>query len=221
MSSTYTYGRNRQSIVDIEREIEDLFRDHPNSTLGEDDEPIIPADALVDVLRTFSRNHDAVELMSREEEEQLIQLIESNPGLAVTPQVLLQFIAMRTTVASNADSEGVSTEQGEETERTGRREERTEYEYDSRSRSSSRGSIGTSVYRPHSRSSSRGPPVPPKTPVRDSPFDVSRRQRTTPLVNAPSSWTRRPPPQRRRSDAGLTGHSLSDSEVSGAHILGE
>lgn len=217
MSSTHTYGRNRQSIADIEREIEDLFRNHPKSTLSEDDEPIIPGDALVDILQTFSQNHDALELMTKEEEGLLIQLIESNPGLAVTPQVLLQFIAMRTTMNPNPSPEDALSDDGEEPERKSRSEERVEYEYDSRSRSSSRGSIGTSVYRPPSRPSSRGPSVPPKTPIHDSPFDVSRRQRTTPLVNAPSSWTRRPPPQRRRSDAGLSGRSVSDSEVNRAH----
>ena len=210
MSSTSTYGRNRQSIADIEREIDDLFRDHPKSTRGDDDEPIIPGDALVDILRTFSQVHD-FPLMTKEEEEQLVQLVESNPGLAVTPQVLLQFIAMRTTVSPNPESSPVEGQ--DESQRKGRSRERSEYEYETRSRSSSGGSIGTSVYRPQERSSSRGPPVPPKTPLNDSPFDVSRRQRTTPLA-APSSWARRPPPQRRRSDAGLEGRSQSDSEVS-------
>ena len=60
------------------------------------------------------------------------------------------------------------------------------------------------------RSSSRGPPQTP----RDSVFDSGRRQRTTPLgnKNAPSSWSRRPPPSRRKSDAGHN-RALSDSEV--------
>ncbi|GJE89826.1 hypothetical protein PsYK624_059350 [Phanerochaete sordida] len=221
MSTTTTYGRNRQSIADIEREIDELFRIHPQSTTNDDDDPVIPGHALVDILRTFSQNHDALQLMTREEEEQLIELIETNPGLAVTPQVLLAFIAQKTTATPGHSPEGTPFEDADAIARA-REEERTEYEYDtrSRSRSSSPGSIGTSVYRPPSRSSSRGPPaVPPKTPVRDSPFDASRRQRTTPLAgpNAPSSWTRRPPPQRRRSDAG---RDMSDSESISAPPMG-
>ena len=219
MSFNNTYGRNRQSIADIEREIDELFRSHPQSTTNDDDDPVIPGHALVDILRTFSQNHDALELMTREEEEQLIQLVETNPGLAVTPQVLLAFIAQRTTASPGHSAEGTPEADDDAIARR-REEERTEYEYDNRSRSSSPGSVGTSVYRPPSRSPSSGPPpVPPKTPMRDSPFDVSRRQRTNPLANAPSSWTRRPPPQRRRSDAGMQGRAVSDSEVSNTHIV--
>lgn len=215
MSSTNTHGRNRRSVADIARELDYLFREHPKSTRGDDDEPIVPGDALMDILRTISQGHNSA-LLSKEEEEQLVQLIESNPGLAVTPQVVIQFIAMRTAVNPNPESPAAE-EETDDTQRIGRARERTEYEYESRSRSSSGGSIGTSVYRPQERSTSRGPPVPPKTPLNDSPFDTSRRQRTTPLA-APSSWTRRPPPQRRKSDAGLEGRSGSDSEVNPAHI---
>ncbi|OBZ66290.1 hypothetical protein A0H81_13780 [Grifola frondosa] len=195
-----TYGRNRQSIADLEQELNDIFQDHPQSHLNDSGEPVIPADALVDVLRTFSRNHDAVDLMTREEEDQLTQLIESNPGLAVTPQVLLQFIAMRTTFSPHDSPQDSPPPEDVDMYDRGRTEDR---EYEGHSRSSSRDSVGT-----YYRSSSRGPPVPPKTP-----FDSSRRQRSTPLANnsAPSSWTRRPPPSRRKSDAGQN-RSSSDSE---------
>ena len=214
MSST-TYGRSRQSIADLEHELYDLFREHPASSLNDADEPVIPGDALVDILRTFSRNHDAVELMNRDEEDQLIQLLHDNPGLAVTPQVLIQFIVMRTTSSpQDTPASPVPPEKSEDMAERGRLEGKAEYEYYNRSRSSSRGSIGTSVYRPQSRPSSRGPQVPPKTPMRDSPFDASRRQRSSqPLNSAPSSWARRPPPARRRSDAGLHSGAFSDSEV--------
>ncbi|EKM48193.1 uncharacterized protein PHACADRAFT_203123, partial [Phanerochaete carnosa HHB-10118-sp] len=214
MSSTTTYGRNRQSIVDLEREIDDLFRRHPQSTSDDGGDPTIPGHALVDILRTFSHNHNALELMTREEEEQLIDLIETNPGLAVTPRVLLAFIAQRTTAGPGDGREGTPEDDAEAMARA-RQEDLTEYEHDNHSRSSSPESIGTSVYRPPSRSSSAEPPlVPPKTPMRDSPFDATRRRRTTPLSNAPTSWTRRPPPQRRSSDAGAPGRDLSDSETS-------
>ena len=213
LSPQETYGRNRQSIADLEQELYTIFEDHPRAHPGESGDPVIPADALVDVLRAFSRNHDSVELMTREEEDQLTQLIESNPGLAVTPQVLLQFIAMRT---NHSPDDSPPNEEIDFPER-GRSEER-DYDYDGPySRSSSQDSNGTSVWRSSSRPNSRPPsrgPVP-KTPTsRESPFDASRRQRSTPLANAaPSSWTRRPPPSRRRSDASQHGRALSDSEV--------
>ncbi|KAH9902726.1 hypothetical protein C8Q73DRAFT_785370 [Cubamyces lactineus] len=199
---TETYGRNRQSIADLEQEIYDLFEGHPQSHLNESNEPVIPGDALVDVLRTFSRNHNAVELMTPEEEEQLTTLIASNPGLQVTPQVLLQFIALQTTLSPGHSPEGSPPPNMNAFADRGRSEER-DYD-DIHSRSSSRDSVGT-YYRP----SSRGPP---KTP-QESPFESSRRQRTTPLNTnaAPSSWARRRPPSRRKSDAGHS-RALSDSE---------
>ncbi|KAI8969509.1 hypothetical protein BD414DRAFT_525819, partial [Trametes punicea] len=204
MATTETYGRNRQSIADLEQEINELFQEHPESHLNESNEPVIPGDALVDVLRTFSRNHNSVELMTPDEEEQLTSLIASNPGLQVTPQVLLQFIAMQTTISPRHSPQGSPPPDANSFADRGRSEER-DYD-DMHSRSSSRDSEGT-----YYRSSSRAPSVGPKTP-RESPFESSRRQRTTPLnTNAPSSWSRRPPPSRRKSDAGHN-RALSDSE---------
>ncbi|CDO68952.1 hypothetical protein BN946_scf185000.g95 [Trametes cinnabarina] len=201
MATAETYGRNRQSIADLEQEINNLFEDHPLSHLNESNEPVIPGDALVDVLRTFSRNHDAVDLMTPDEEEQLKGLIASNPGLQVTPQVLLQFIAMQTTLSPRHSPEGSPSPDASTFADRGRSEDR---DYDNmNSRSSSRDSQGT-----YYRGSSRGPPQTP----RESPFESSRRQRTTPLNQAaPSSWSRRPPPSRRKSDAGHS-RALSDSE---------
>ena len=203
---TETYGRNRQSIADLEQELFDIFQDHPQCSFNDTNEPVIPGDALVDVLRTFSRNHNSVELMTRDEEEQLTSLISSNPGLQVTPQVLIQFIAMQTTMGSPHSPEGSpspnASAESDDLDDRGRSEER---DYDGyNSRSSSRDSTAT-----YYRSSSRGPTTP-----RESVFDSGRRQRTTPLNTntAPSSWTRRPPPSRRKSDAGHS-RALSDSEV--------
>ncbi|EED78026.1 predicted protein [Postia placenta Mad-698-R] len=193
----------------MEDELYSIFEDHPQSHTNDNGEPVIPGDALVDVLRAFSSNHDSVELMTREEETQMINLIESNPGLAVTPQVLLQFIAMRTTLSPHQSPEGSPPPDNFDLDHRGRSEER-DWDED-HSRSSSRDSTGTSVWRP----SSRGPPVPPKTPTNhDSPFDTSRRQRSTPLSNAaPSSWSRRPPPSRRKSTS--RSRASSDSESTG------
>ncbi|KAH9945143.1 uncharacterized protein BXZ73DRAFT_38211 [Epithele typhae] len=210
-SQAETYGRNRQSIADLEQELHDIFTDHPQCTLNDAEEPVIPGDALVDVLRTFSSNHNSVELMDKAEEEQLTAILSSTPGLQVTPQILLQFIATKTgdsgaftSSSSSNDSPSESALDTDEDER-GRQEERDHEGMNSRS--SSRDSTAT-----YYRSSSRGP----KTP-RDSVFETGRRQRTTPLgkkETAPSSWSRRPaPPSRRKSDASQGhGRAMSDSE---------
>ncbi|TFY52017.1 hypothetical protein EVJ58_g10247 [Rhodofomes roseus] len=152
-----TYGRNRQSIADLEQELYNIFEDHPRAHINESGDPVVPADALVDVLRAFSRSHDSVELMTPTEEDQLTQLIDSNPGLAVTPQVLLQFIAMRTNHSPEEDSPPHEDYDYDFPER-GRSEDR-DYD-DPYSRSSSRDSNGTSVWRPGSRPSSRPPSLP-------------------------------------------------------------
>ncbi|KAI0342594.1 hypothetical protein BDW22DRAFT_1357031 [Trametopsis cervina] len=223
MATQQTFGRNRQSIEDIERELYDLFRAHPKSTLNQSDEPVIPGAALVDILRSFSTGHNSVELISKDEEEQLVHVLDTNPGIEVTPQMLLQFIAQRTEVSpDNSSDESPSSGGHEVVLARGRPGEKTEYVSYSRSRSSSQDAIGASVYtgrptsRPPSRPPSRGSSSgPPKTPfARESPFDTSARQRTTPLVNAPSSWARRPPPSRRKSDAGSHSRAVSDSESS-------
>ena len=93
----------------------------------------------------------------------------------------------------------------------GRAEAHHELDGGGRSRSSSNDSNGTSLFRTTSRPTSSGLPQTPTSAKGPSPFDASRRQRSTPLGNnAPSSWTKRPvPAHRRKSDAG----SRSDSEV--------
>lgn len=204
-----TYGRNRQSIADIELELHDIFQNHPDSQANESGDPVIPANALVDVFRDFGENHNGVQLITDEEEQQLVSLVESNPGLEVTPQILLQFIAMRTTGSPTMQNAEGSDERG-------RLSNRGERDHSSRSSSHSSGTSHGSA--------SRGPPKTPissRTP--DSPFDNSRRQRSTPLRDPPSSWTaKRPAPaHRRKSDAGAPGlpkRALSDSEVSLSHF---
>jgi hypothetical protein len=210
-------GRNRQSIANIEEELHNLFFEHPRALTNDSGEPVIPGDALVDILTSFGELHNDLELMTKDEEVQLIQFLASNPGIEVTPKVLVEFIAFRTKPSDGATKEAtgaVSSDEGSEndsSEERGRQEERGVYDHNSRSSSSD--SVGTSVYRPSSRPSSRGPPRTPG--ANDSPFDVSKRQRSTPLGNiAPSSWTKRPPPaHRRKSDAGAQGRGSSDTEV--------
>ncbi|KAF7337039.1 hypothetical protein MVEN_02140900 [Mycena venus] len=200
----HTYGRNRESIADIELELSNIFMEHPDSTIAEDGNPVIPADALVDVFQSFSDLHGGMQLLEPEELAMFKDLLASNPGIQVTPAVAIGFVAEKT-----KHSPPQSPPMDEEELPRGREEERGD---DSGSRSSSSDSVGThrNHSRPPSRPSSRaGVPQTPRSAA--SPFDTSRRQRSTPLggVAAPSSWAaKRPPHHRRKSDAG----SRSDSE---------
>lgn len=208
------YGRNRLSITDIENDLHALIANHPRSHLNDDGEPVIPAEALVDIFTSYRDSHDNVELLSKEEEDMFLQFIRESPaGLEATTKVLVEFIAFRTASGDKPPENALSSDEGSESDSPHRGRRTRDAAYKATSRSSSSDSIGTSVYRPPSRPPSVGPPVPPKTPsMRDSVFDTSKRQRSTPLVNnAPSSWTKRPAPaSRRKSDAG---RGASDSEV--------
>lgn len=206
-----SYGRHRKSIANIEDELHNLISEHPRSHLNDNGEPVIPGDALVDIMAGFSESHNDVELMSKDEENQLMQFLASNDGIEATPKVLVEFIALRTTTndaAAAAEEAFVATSISDEGSDNDSPDDRGRGYYNQHSRSSSTDSIGTSVYRPMSRPSSRGPPATPSG--KDSVFDTSKRQRSTPLA-APSSWAKRPPPaHRRKSDAG---RASSDSEV--------
>lgn len=206
------YGRNRLSIADIESDLHDLIANHPRSHLNDEGEPVVPAEALVDILTSYRSAHDNIQLLSKEEEEMFLQFIRASPGLEATTKVLVEFIAFRTASGDKVPESALSSDEGSESDSPHRGRRSRDVVYKATSRSSSSDSVGTSVYRPPSRPPSNGPPVPPKTPsLRDSVFDTSKRQRSTPLVNAPSSWAKRPAPaSRRKSDAGRGG---SDSEV--------
>ncbi|KAK6996519.1 hypothetical protein R3P38DRAFT_3329523 [Favolaschia claudopus] len=200
------YGRNRESVADIELELHNLFIEHPNATIGEDGTPVIPADKLVDIFESFSDLHGGMQLMTPDEVDIFQAFVASNPGIEVTPQITIAFVAEKT-----KQSPPQSPPVTEDELPRGREDERGDY--DSNSRSSSSDSVGT--HRNHSRPPSRPPsrsgnPQTPRSAA--SPFDTSRRQRSTPLGGgnaAPSSWAaKRPPHHRRKSDAG----SKSDTE---------
>ena len=138
----------------------------------------------------------------------LKNILANNPGIEVTPQILLQFVAERTK-HSPRDSPDASLVE-EDLTLTGDRGRHSSFGNGRHSRSSSQSSGGTS------RVPSRPPSVPPKTPATPgSAFDTSRRQRTTPLdAQPPSSWSKRPAPaSRRKSVDGGFSRTLSDSEV--------
>ena len=208
------YGRNRLSIADIESDLHELIANHPRSRPNHEGEPVVPAEALVDILTSYRTAHENIELLSKEEEDMFLQFIRSSPGLEATTKVLVEFIAFRTASGDKAPECALSSDESSESDSPHRGRRTRDVVYKATSRSSSSESTGTSVYRPPSRPPSNGPPVPPKTPnSRDSVFDTSKRQRSAPLVgSAPSSWAKRPlPASRRKSDAGRGG---SDSEVS-------
>ena len=143
-------------------------------------------------------------LLSDEETTMLNTLIVDNPGLEVTPSILLQFIAEKTRHSPSPspdqqdDQEQPQPVSDEESWR-GRDQERQSYD-DSRHRS------------PSNESNNSGSRSPSRGALGRSPFDMERRQRSTPLNNTPSKWTgaKRPAPaSRRRSFDGSV-----DSEVS-------
>ena len=150
-------------------------------------ETVIPADALVDIFSSLSDSLSDEPLMSGEEVAMFEALLKNNPGLEVTPQIILNFIEEKAKIyprsPGNSDDDTAA--------------------HKGRSRTSS---IDSNDVDSNIRPPSRGPQTP--APIK-SPLDSQRRQRSTPLA-APSSWsTKRPVPSRRKSDAG----SRSDSDV--------
>ncbi|KAF7289669.1 hypothetical protein HMN09_01329500 [Mycena chlorophos] len=203
------YGRNRDSVADIELDLHNVFLEHPDVAVDDTTgQPSLPATALPYIFREFAAIQNGRELMEPYEMEQLKVILETHPDIEVSPEMLLGFIANRTRDNSSASPPpGSPPMQEGELEGRGRKGGRSGSGSDSRSSSSD--SVGTS--RNHSRPSSRAGSHGgvPQTPKSGSFFDASRRQRSTPLANAPSSWAaKRPPHHRRKSDAG----SRSDSE---------
>ena len=198
------FGRHRQSIVDIEQELHDIFRGHPQCSNNSEGVASLPARCLPDVFDTYQEEY-GVELLTKEELATFMQIVDDSPDLEATPDIILQLVAMRTSSSQQIDSEDHSSNAGRD---RGREDERDHQGRHSRS-------LSNDGSRPPSRPSSRVGGVP-RTPAKDSPFDAQKRQRSTPLAPvAPSSWTRRPPaPGRRKSDASNYGRPVSDSEVS-------
>jgi hypothetical protein len=200
-----TYGRRRESIADLEEQINDIFTNHPEAHFNHADTPVIPAHSLPEVIAELSSRY-GVEVLDKDEEQKVAEFVQDNPGIEVTPELLLGFIALAT--AKNDEersSHNSSPDPSEEDTSRGRQEER-DHQHLTDSRSSSTDSTTTSIWRHEPKTpGSRGP---------ESPFEAKSRQRSTPLSGPPSSWTKRPAPaHRRKSDAGSSRGSLSDTEV--------
>jgi hypothetical protein len=89
-------GNLNQSLPDIDHHVHNIFAQDPDSHLNDAGDPVIPADALVDVFQSFADIYNGLQLLSSEEMEMLKALLASNPGLEVTPQILMDFIAEKT-----------------------------------------------------------------------------------------------------------------------------
>ncbi|PFH45209.1 hypothetical protein AMATHDRAFT_200766 [Amanita thiersii Skay4041] len=214
-------ANQNHSLASIEHDLNHIFTQHPNSQVNDAGEPIIPADALVDVFQSFSDIYNGFQLLSTEEMDMLKQLLASNPGLQVTPQILLDFIAAKTKNAPQQDNtshrshngNGGSPQQWIDDSIVDNQEVARMLDQDSAFMSDeSNGSFSllNASGGPYSRPPSRGPATP-GSGSKSSVFDNERRQRSQPLATAaPSSWNnKRPAPAgRRKSDAG----SRSDSE---------
>jgi len=215
------FGRHRQSIVDIQQELVDIFRGHPQCYDNSGDVASLTARYLPDVFDTY-REEYGVELLTENEMVSFMQIVDASPDVEVTPDTILQLVAMRTTLGQQIHPEDHFPDADDWNR--GRADERDHR--GGHSRSSSNGSTGgyyqpTPGSRPSSRPPSRGAGGMPRTPgAKESPFDAQKRQRSTPLAPvAPSSWTRRPAaPGRRKSDASNHGRSMSDSEVSAIRV---
>jgi hypothetical protein len=199
------FGRHRQSIVDIEQELHDIFRGHPQCSDNSEGVASLPARCLPDVFDTYQEEY-GLELLTKDEMASFMQIVDASPDLEVTPDIILQLVAMRTSSSQQIDAEDHSSNAGWDRGRVDERDHQSPH-----SRSSSNGGS-----RPPSRPSSRVGGAPRTPGAKDSPFDAQKRQRSTPLAPvAPSSWTRRPAaPSRRKSDASNYGRPMSDSEVS-------
>jgi hypothetical protein len=210
------FGRHRQSIVDIQQELHDIFRGHHQHYNNFDGVVALPARCLSDVFDTY-REEYGVELLTENEMASFMQIVDASPDVETTPDTILQLVAMRTTSGQQTHEDHLPNADDWNRGRTDERDDHGRH-----SRSSSNGSTGgyyqpTPGSRPSSRPPSRGVGGVPRTPgAKESPFDAQKRQRSTPLAPvAPSSWTRRPAaPGRRKSDASNHGPPMSDSEVS-------
>ncbi|KAF9473806.1 hypothetical protein BDN70DRAFT_937155 [Pholiota conissans] len=193
-----TYGRNRESIADIEATLFEIFEKRTDSTLNPEGERVVPASALTEVLDAFAHKYNGQRLLGDAEVAAFQEFLSNNPDLQMTPAMVVALVAQMQVAPPAQTSPPASPGYDDG---SGSSDEIEEYLH-SHSRSVS---TDSTVY---SRPPSRGP----TTPGMKSPLDSDRRQRSTPLQrdSAPSSWPhKRPAPAgRRKSDAG----NRSDSE---------
>ncbi|KAG9093109.1 hypothetical protein FRC06_011669 [Ceratobasidium sp. 370] len=215
MNTRQDYGRNRDSLADIEERLAEVFEAISPAATNEAGAPVIPASELPTILAEYSKRHNA-QLLSSEGELQLRAMLDANPGVELTPALTISLVAGLTkTVSSDnpsplppkddpkdsrSDSSGASSPDTE----LRARGEGSPHQPPPLSRTSSNSSFQAS-----------GAPATPLSSGRitsSSPFDSTARRRSTPLsAAAPSAWTRKPLPasRRRKSDAGSSSPAIA------------
>ncbi|KAG9124068.1 hypothetical protein FRC07_012979 [Ceratobasidium sp. 392] len=212
------YGRNRDSIADIEERLSEIFETISSTATNEEGVPVIPASELPTILAEYSKRHGA-RLLSADGEVQLRSMLDANPDAQLTPALTISLVAGLTKSASDdnpaplsskddpsdprSDSSGVSSP---DTNLRGRGEG-TPHRPPPLSRTSSNSSFHAT--------NAPATPLSSGRMTSSSPFDSTARRRSTPLsTGAPSAWTRKPLPasRRRKSDAGSNNGNKSGSE---------
>jgi hypothetical protein len=185
-----------------------LFAEHPDADATDPNNPSVPAPAIIPILAQFSAAHGGIPLLDPEEQQQLGAITAANPHLRITPDFLMQYVATMTSgMVDFPTSPGDETEMGDR----GRSESADDTVVRGKasgSRSSSRDSARTSVFRPENGEA-------PQTPDNAESDPFQSRQRSTPL-GPPTSWKPQANFRRRRSSAGSTGYG-SDQEVNELH----
>ncbi|KAG8696282.1 hypothetical protein FRC09_008609 [Ceratobasidium sp. 395] len=208
------YGRNRDSLADIEEKLAEVFEAIPSTTTNDEGVLVVSASELPAILAEYSKRH-GTKLLSAEGESQLRMMLDANPNVELTPVLTMQLVAGLTTKSAasdnppplpaqedpRSDSSGASSP---DTNLRGRGEG-TPHRPPPLSRTSSNSSFHAT-----------GAPTTPLSSGRmtsSSPFDSTARRRSTPLsTGAPSAWTRKPLPasRRRKSDAGSNNGSENE-----------
>src|ERR1700761_2137676 len=141
------FGRNRESVADIEHELHLLFLRNPNHWLQQDGVPLLRVNDIPGVLHQWAADHDMPDLLNDAELEQFVQLLDASAKDGVPPGMVMGLIAVRG--KENMEMETNQPEQADSPSPEG---------HHSRSSSSeSRGSTGDP------------PPVPGKSPIADAP----------------------------------------------------
>lgn len=226
------FGHSRESIYDLEQQLRQIFQDHPQAYyLSEEDQEngdaVVPTNALLSVLETFSEMHD-VELLEPDDQKTLQSLVQGMDGQHIGPDFLITFLAKATGTAgetaitsSDADA-GAGEEQTATPSASSPKSPDEVFSDQADDEDDLRGRLHDAAPSEHSRHSSRDSvvtsyKVPPETPRPPSVLDV--RTRSTPLGSTapPTSWTPRPLPaaRRRKSSTGSIGSKAqSEGEVS-------
>jgi hypothetical protein len=207
----------------------ELFASHPDAQTTPTGEYEVPITAIVPIIRALSEQRGVV-LLQPTEEVEFETLAAGNPGLNVTPTMVMGFISQIADHPAAAQSSPppaadvqIAVESATpvtpptrtlstESPPRGRSPERNS-PVERGSRASSKDSVQTSVYRPDLTRGLSTPSTPANSGFiinNGSPFDA--RTRAAPLEQVPpSSFKPAAPFRRRKSDASSRG--MSDSEV--------